>query len=77
MRRISDKDLAMLRARPIVLSASGGKDSTAAGLLLVEHDLPFQAVFADTGWEHRDDPDAVLPAVETDQPASPLEMRRG
>lgn len=38
--------------RPIILSCSGGKDSTAVGLLLKEHNIPFTPVFCDTGWEH-------------------------
>lgn len=38
--------------RPVVLSVSGGKDSTAAGLLLMEWGIPFTAVHCDTGWEH-------------------------
>jgi 3'-phosphoadenosine 5'-phosphosulfate sulfotransferase (PAPS reductase)/FAD synthetase len=38
--------------RPILLSCSGGKDSTACGLLLRDHGIPFQPVFCDTGWEH-------------------------
>ena len=35
----------------IILSCSGGKDSTAAGLLLKERGLDFSAIFCDTGWE--------------------------
>lgn len=38
--------------RPIILSCSGGKDSTAVGLLLKKHDIPFTPVFCDTGWEN-------------------------
>ena len=34
-----------------VISASGGKDSTATLLAAREADIPFRAVFADTGWE--------------------------
>ena len=34
-----------------ILSCSGGKDSTAAGLLLKEREIPFSAIFCDTGWE--------------------------
>ena len=37
-----------------ILSCSGGKDSTATGLYLKELDIPFQAIFCDTGWEHED-----------------------
>ena len=36
----------------IVLSTSGGKDSTATMLLLMEWEIPFIPVFADTGNEH-------------------------
>ena len=35
----------------IILSCSGGKDSTAAGLLLRERGIEFSAIFCDTGWE--------------------------
>ena len=35
----------------IILSCSGGKDSTAAGLLLRERGITFSAIFCDTGWE--------------------------
>lgn len=40
-----------LQGMPIVASASGGKDSTALLLALKAAGVPFQAVFADTGWE--------------------------
>ena len=36
----------------LVLSASGGKDSTALGVAFRRLGLPFRAVFANTGWEH-------------------------
>lgn len=36
---------------PLVLSVSGGKDSTAMMLAVRESGLAFRAVFADTGWE--------------------------
>lgn len=36
---------------PLVVSVSGGKDSTACMIALREAGLPFRAVFADTGWE--------------------------
>lgn len=36
----------------IILSLSGGKDSAAMALYLQEQGLQFEAVFADTGWEH-------------------------
>ena len=35
----------------VMASVSGGKDSTALMLALREADVPFRAVFADTGWE--------------------------
>jgi len=38
--------------RVLVVSVSGGKDSTAACLHLQELGLPYQAIFFDTGWEH-------------------------
>lgn len=36
---------------PLVVSVSGGKDSTACMIALREAGLAFHAVFADTGWE--------------------------
>jgi len=38
----------------VVASVSGGKDSTALMLSLREAEVPFRAVFADTGWEARE-----------------------
>ena len=42
--------------RPLVVSISGGKDSTAMGLYLIENDFhktnELSFVYADTGWEH-------------------------
>lgn len=35
----------------VIASVSGGKDSTALMLALREAEIPFTAVFADTGWE--------------------------
>lgn len=51
-----DVDAAIERidGRPVVLSVSGGKDSTATGLLLIEAGIPFRSVHCDTGWEHQD-----------------------
>lgn len=37
-----------------ILSLSGGKDSVAAALHLVEMQIPHRRVFMDTGWEHPD-----------------------
>lgn len=45
----------------IVASFSGGKDSTALLVALQASNLPFTAVFADTGWEHP----ATLEYVDT------------
>lgn len=39
--------------RPIILSCSGGKDSTAVALYLKENSIPFTPIFCDTGWEHQ------------------------
>lgn len=43
-----------LDGRPVVVSVSGGKDSTATALLLMEAGIPFRSVHFDTGWEHAD-----------------------
>lgn len=45
--------LEQLAGRHVVLSLSGGKDSTAMGLALQAHGIPFTPVFLDTGWETR------------------------
>lgn len=55
MRELLGLDLArsfVARGGRLVLSTSGGKDSTALGLALQSAGLPFTCVFADTGWEH-------------------------
>ena len=41
-----------LLGREVVLSLSGGKDSTAMALLFHESNIPHRRVFIDTGWEH-------------------------
>lgn len=38
----------------IIVSVSGGKDSTATALHLRDHGIHFRPVFMDTGWEHRE-----------------------
>lgn len=40
-----------LAGLPLIVSVSGGKDSTACALALREAGLDFRMVFADTGWE--------------------------
>ncbi len=49
---LPEKDLETLRESRVVLSMSGGKDSTACALLLERHGVEFESVFMDTGWEH-------------------------
>src|SRR5258708_6462847 len=41
-----------LRDRRVAASISGGKDSAAMGLWLMEQGIDYDRVFADTGWEH-------------------------
>tara|TARA_R110002110_G_scaffold145395_1_gene334785 strand:+ start:760 stop:1722 length:963 start_codon:yes stop_codon:yes gene_type:complete len=40
--------------RQLVVSVSGGKDSTATCLHLKELGIPYRAIFFDTGWEHEE-----------------------
>lgn len=40
------------RGRPAIVSVSGGKDSNATCLALIEAGIPYRAVHLDTGWEH-------------------------
>lgn len=49
---LSEKDIQKLKDGRVVLSLSGGKDSTACALLLEKHGIKFESVFMDTGWEH-------------------------
>lgn len=50
--QLTDEDRECLDGRTVVLSVSGGKDSTATGLWLKESSVAFRAVHMDTGWEH-------------------------
>lgn len=49
---LSEGDLRRLKDSRVIVSMSGGKDSTACALLLERHGVEFDAVFMDTGWEH-------------------------
>jgi len=49
---ITDEDRANLKGRPVVASLSGGKDSTALALWLMDNGVEFRAISMDTGWEH-------------------------
>lgn len=42
----------MLDGRDVVVSVSGGKDSTAASLHLAEQGIEHRRIYMDTGWEH-------------------------
>ena len=42
----------IIDGRPVIVSVSGGKDSTATALLLQAAGIPFTSVHMDTGWEH-------------------------
>jgi len=43
-----------VHTEPVVLSLSGGKDSSAAALYLRAHGIEYARVWMDTGWEHPD-----------------------
>lgn len=45
-------NLDFLKDRPLVANVSGGKDSTAMALFLIDQGVDFEPVFCDTGWEH-------------------------
>ena len=49
---VSEQQLKHLAGRMVIASISGGKDSTALALWLIENQIPFQPVFMDTGWEN-------------------------
>ena len=49
--QISSTSRKHLGARLVVASVSGGKDSTALALTLMENEIPHVRVFADTGFE--------------------------
>lgn len=50
----ADPNLARLDGRRVIANVSGGKDSAAMCLHLKERGIPYEAIFADTGWEHAD-----------------------
>jgi 3'-phosphoadenosine 5'-phosphosulfate sulfotransferase (PAPS reductase)/FAD synthetase len=52
LRRDRDAVLRQIAGRRVVVSVSGGKDSAAVALFLQELQIPYESVFADTGWEH-------------------------
>lgn len=58
--------LAKCDGKRVIVSVSGGKDSTATCLYLKELGIQYESVFMDTGWEHKDTYkfiDEVLPSI--------------
>ena len=49
---LPEKDIERLKESRVILSMSGGKDSTACALLLERHGIKFDRIFLDTGWDH-------------------------
>lgn len=47
-----NENFEFLNDRPLYANISGGKDSTALGLYLLENNIKFTPIFLDTGWEH-------------------------
>lgn len=60
---IPQADLDRLAGRDVVVSVSGGKDSTAVALLLQRAGIRFRAIMMDTGWEHPATPAYVREVV--------------
>lgn len=50
---LTDASADRLRGRRVVTSISGGKDSAAMALWLLELGIEHERVFMDTGWEHQ------------------------
>ena len=48
---VTQAQLDYLKGRHVVCSVSGGKDSTAMALWMIENEIPFTSIFCDTGWE--------------------------
>jgi 3'-phosphoadenosine 5'-phosphosulfate sulfotransferase (PAPS reductase)/FAD synthetase len=52
MRTVASDLVNKIRGRRVVASISGGKDSAAMSLFLIELGIDHDRVFMDTGWEH-------------------------